>query len=217
MREVNGISSAVVIDNIDPDKIGRVKVRFPQANGLGLSGYETWARISTLMAGKNRGTWFIPDVNDEVLVAFAGGAADQFYVIGALWSGTSLPPATMDSNNTKKLLRSRNGVQIILNDQSGQESLTVETPGGQKVTLKDGPGSLEITDSNGNSVTFQASGILVTSSGKVTINANVVEVSSGMVTVNAGMSKFSGVVECDTLISNNVVSANYTPGAGNVF
>ncbi len=217
MRNVTGIFPAVVIDNVDPDKSGRVKVRLPQENGLGLPSYETWARIATLMAGKNRGTWFIPDVNDEVLVAFGGGDANQSYVIGGLWSSTSSPPATMDTNNTKKLLRSRNGVQITLDDQSGQEGFVLETPSGQKVTLKDGPGSLEIMDSNGNSVILQASGILVTASAKVTINASVVEVSSGMVNVNAGMSKFSGVVECDTLISNNVVSANYTPGAGNIW
>ena len=93
----------------------------------------------------------------------------------------------------------------------------VETPGGQKITLKDGPGSIEIRDSNGNSVTLETSGIVVNASAKVTINASMVEISSGMVTVNSGMSKFSGVVQCDTLISNSVISASYTPGAGNIF
>ena len=63
----------------------------------------------------------------------------------------------------------------------------------------------------------EAAGITVTASAKVTINASTVEVSAGMVTVNAGMSKFSGVVQCDTMISNAVVSASYTPGAGNVW
>ena len=139
------------------------------------------------------------------------------YVIGSLWNGTSSPPETMDANNNKKLLRSRNGVTITLDDQSGQERVIVETPGGQKVTLKDGPGSIEIMDSNGNSVTLEAAGIVVIASAKVTINASTIEISSGMVTVNSGMSKFSGVVQCDTLISNSVISASYTPGAGNIF
>ena len=57
----------------------------------------------------------------------------------------------------------------------------------------------------------------VTASAKVTINASTVEISAGMVTVNAGMSKFSGVVQADTVISNSVVSASYTPGAGNIW
>jgi uncharacterized protein involved in type VI secretion and phage assembly len=168
------------------------------------------------MAGTGRGTWFIPDVGDEVLVAFEHGDARQPCVLGALWSKTSPPPEKMDPNNNKKVLRSRNGVKITLDDQSGQENFIVETPGGQKITLKDGPGSLEITDSNGNFVKLEPSGISVNASAKVTINASQVEVSAGMVTVNAGMSKFSGVVQCDTLISNSVISASYTPGAGNV-
>ena len=73
-----------------------------------------------------------------------------------------------------------------------------------------------MADSNGNFVKLEPSGITVNASAKVTIQASQVEVSAGMVTVNAGMSKFSGVVQCDTLISNSVVSASYTPGAGNV-
>jgi uncharacterized protein involved in type VI secretion and phage assembly len=172
--------------------------------------------MATLMAGKNRGTWFIPDANDEVLVAFEAGDMRRPYVIGSMWNGTNSPPETMDTTNNIKLLRSRNGVKITLDDQSGQESFIVETPGGQTVTLKDGPGSIEIMDSNGNSVKLEAAGIMVNASAKVTINASMVEISSGMVTVNSGMSRFSGVVQCDTLISNSVISASYTPGAGNI-
>ena len=108
-------------------------------------------------------------------------------------------------------------MQITLDDSSGQETPILETPGGQKITLKDGPGTVEAVDSNGNSVTMESSGITVTASAKVTINASTVEISAGMVTVNAGMSKFSGVVQADTVISNSVVSASYTPGAGNIW
>ncbi len=216
MKPFKGVFPAVVVENIDPDNSGRVKVRLALVSGPGRQGYETWARIATLMAGNNRGTWFIPDIDDEVLVAFGESDAREPYVIGGLWSKTNPPPETIGPHNDKKVLRSRNGVKITLNDQSGQESFTVETPGGQKITLQDGPGSLEITDSNGNSVRLEPNGITVKASAKVTINASQVEVTSGMVTVDAGMSRFSGVVQCDTLISNSVVSASYTPGAGNV-
>jgi hypothetical protein len=119
--------------------------------------------------------------------------------------------------NNRKVLRSRNGVKVTLDDTSGQEKLILETPGGQKLTLKDGPGSVEIVDSNGNSIKLETAGITITAAAKVTINASQVAVSAGMVTVDAGMSKFSGVVQCDTLISNSVVSASYTPGAGNIW
>ena len=172
-----------------------------------------------MMAGNDRGSWFIPDVEDEVLVAFEAGDPRRPYVVGALWNGQDAPPESMDGggkNNIKKL-RTRSGVQITLDDSSGQETMILETPGGQKITLKDGPGTVEAVDSNGNSVTMESSGITVNASAKVTINASTVEISAGMVTVNAGMSKFSGVVQADTVISNSVVSASYTPGAGNIW
>ena len=85
------------------------------------------------------------------------------------------------------------------------------------MTLKDGPGSCELVDSNGNSLKLETAGITVTAAAQVKVEAATVEVSAGMVTVNAGMSRFSGVVQCDTLISNSVVSASYTPGAGNIW
>ena len=217
MKQFSGVCTAVVIDNVDPDNSGRVKVRLGPLSGAGEKGSEAWARIATLMAGDNRGTWFIPDVKDEVLVAFEAGDMRRPYVIGALWSGTNSPPETMDADNTKKLLRSRSGVTITLDDQSGQESFLVETPGGQRLMLKDGPGAVEITDSSGNAVKLETSGVTVTASAKVTINASTIEVNASMCSVNAGMSKFSGVVQCDTLISNSVVSASYSPGAGNLW
>jgi uncharacterized protein involved in type VI secretion and phage assembly len=154
-----------------------------------------------------------------VLVAFEGGDARRPYVIGSLWNGRDTPPEAMDGagNNHLKVLRSRNGVKITLDDQNGQEKFIVETPGGQQITLKDGPGSIVAEDSNGNSIKMETAGVTVTASAKVTINASTVEVSAGMVTVNAGMSRFSGVVQCDTMISNAVISASYTPGAGNIW
>src|SRR5205085_12420673 len=171
MGQVNGVFPAVVIDNVDPKNLGRVKVQLPQMDESGQRSSKVWARIATLMAGQNRGTWFIPDGNDEVLVAFEVGDVRRPYVIGSLWNDSSSPPETMNANNNKKLLRSRNGVTITLDDQNGQERFVVETPGGQKVTLKDGPASIEIMDSNGNSMKLEAAGIIVNASAKVTVNA----------------------------------------------
>jgi uncharacterized protein involved in type VI secretion and phage assembly len=214
-----GVYAALVSDIKDPAGQGRVKVKLPWSPDTGGAAYETWARMATLMGGANRGTWFIPDVNDEVLILFEGGDPRRPYVIGGLWNGKDSPPETMDGAgaNYRKVIRSRNGVKVTLDDQSGQEQLILETPGGQKVTMKDGPGSIDISDSNGNSVKLEPGGITVNASAKVTINASAVEISAGMVTVNAGMSKFSGVVQADTVISQSVISASYTPGAGNIW
>jgi uncharacterized protein involved in type VI secretion and phage assembly len=214
-----GVYAAVVTDIADPDGQGRVKVRLPWAPDSQGSSYEVWARLAVMMAGNNRGTWFIPDVDDEVLVSFEAGDTRRPYVVGALWNGRDAAPETMDSagNNYIKSIRSRNGVKVTLDDTDGQETLKLETPGGQSMTLKDGPGSVEIRDSNGNFIKMESSGVTVNAAAKVTINASTVEVNAGMVTVNAGMSKFSGVVQADTVITNSVVSASYTPGAGNIW
>jgi uncharacterized protein involved in type VI secretion and phage assembly len=210
----HAVQTALVVDVKDPDGLGRVKVTFPRLPDAG----ETWARIATLMAGRNSGSWFIPDVGTEVLVAFEAGDPRRPYVIGMLWSEKNRPPESMDGagGNYLRVLRSRNGVRIALDDQDGRERLVLETPGGQKLTLTDGPGSVEIVDSNGNAATFEPSGVTINSSATVRVNASTVHISAGMVTVDSGLTKFSGVVKADTVITNSVVSASYTPGAGNI-
>src|SRR6266849_1420828 len=189
-----GAYPALVSDIKDPDGQGRVKISLPWSPDTGSASYEAWARVATMMGGNNRGTWFIPDVNDEVLVTFLGGDSRNPCVIGGLWNGQDQPPQSMDGagKNYIKKVRSRNGVQITLDDTDGQEKMILETPGGQKITLQDGPGSISLEDSTA-------------------------EISAGMLTVNAGMSTFSGVVQDDTVITNSVISASYTPGAGNIW
>ncbi len=207
-----GVYPAVVTDVVDPNNQGRVKVRLPWSPDPGNSSYEAWARIATMMAGNNRGTWFIPDKNDEVLVAFEGGNPRRPYVIGALWNGQDAPPEQMDGagDNNLKTILSRQGVRITLDDTDGAVKLRLETPGGQSIVLSDADNSIVAEDSNGNTIKMDAQGITLTASGTLEIDAS-------MVTVNSGMSQFSGVVQCSTLITNSVVSASYTPGAGNIW
>ena len=213
MATLNGVYSASVVDNRDPDGLGRVLVRV-SAPTDGLAG-DLWARVATMMAGRNRGTWFVPEVGDEVLVAFERGEAKEAYVIGALWNAKARPPA--ESPADVKLIRSRNGITLRIRDDRNNNALVLETPGGQRITLQDNPGSVRVEDANGNSVMLSASGMTVNASATVTVNASRVEVSAGLLTVNAGMSRFSGVVQCDTMISNSVISASYSPGAGNIW
>jgi uncharacterized protein involved in type VI secretion and phage assembly len=209
---------AEVVSLDDPDSRSRVQVRLLNFDGVDGHDGPVWARVACPFAGDNRGAYLLPDVGDEVFIVFVNADPRFPIIVGGLWNGTATSPETISGGrNQRKVIRSKNGVKLTLDDQDGQEQFIAETPGGQKVTLKDGPGALWIEDSNGNSVKLETSGITVTASAKVTVNASQIEMSAGMVTVNAGMSKFSGIVQADTVISNTVISSAYTPGAGNIW
>lgn len=214
-----GVYAATVSDIKDPDDRGRVKVRFTWSIDPHRIMHEAWARLATLSAGPNRGTWFIPDVGDEVLVSFEAGDPLQPYVVGSLWNARALPPESMDGagRNDRKTIRSRNGTKIAFDDHDGQESLTIETPGGCRITLRDGLGSVRIQDSNGNGIELRANGVALTSSSKLSIAAGSIEISAGQLNVNAGTCKFSGTVQSETVVTKSVVSDSYTPGAGNIW
>ena len=92
---IYGVVVGIVTANQgDPDGLGRVKVRFPW---LASDAESAWARIATLMAGNKRGSFFLPEVEDEVLVAFEHGDLRYPYILGALWNGKDKPP---DTNKT---------------------------------------------------------------------------------------------------------------------
>ena len=212
-----GVYVGLVTDVQDPQGQGRVRVRLPWTTDGEGDAFEIWARVATLMAGSDRGTWFIPEPNDEVILSFEGGCPWSPIVVGAVWNGVDPPPETMDGQNNIRSITSRSGIRVTFDDSEGAVQFTLETPGGQKVVCADTPASLELSDSNGNQITLDASGITLNSSATVTINATLLNVSASLATVDAGMSKFSGVVQSDTNITNTTVSATYTPGAGNIW
>lgn len=152
-----GVYPALVTNIVDPEGHGRVQVKLTWAVDSIDGEYLAWARLATLMGGNNRGSWFIPEVDDEVLLCFEAGDARRPYVIGALWNGKDTPPETMDSEgkNNPKVLRSRNGIKITLDDTEGKEMLTLETPKGQKVTMRDEQPSIILQTTNGQKVTMQ--------------------------------------------------------------
>ena len=209
---------ATVVSLDDPEQRNRVQVRLCAFDGATQQDAPMWARVVSAFAGDNRGVFFLPDVGDEVFVVFAGDARVPL-ILGGLWNGATTSPADTQNGgvNRYKRIRSKNGIVVTLDDQDGQETLTLETPAGQKLTLSDGPGVAKLEDSNGNSITLDSSGATVQAAAEVTVQASSVSVTAGTVTVNAAMSTFSGVVQCQTLISSAVVSASYTPGAGNVW
>jgi uncharacterized protein involved in type VI secretion and phage assembly len=209
---------ATVVDVQDPQNLARVKVRLLTVDGEGQA--EIWARVAVPFAGANRGALFIPDVGDEVLINFVAGDSRFPIVIGGLWNGSAPPPEAFSGNRVDRwTITGKAGTRIaIVEESESTATIVFETPSGVKGTFTDeGSGSIKFEDTSGNSITMDSQGVTVQASVKVTVSASQVQVSAGMVTVDAGMSRFSGVVQCDTLITNAVVSTSYTPGAGNIW
>jgi uncharacterized protein involved in type VI secretion and phage assembly len=120
---INGVVVGIVTDNKDPDKLGRVKVKIPR---LSSEDESNWARVISFMAGKEMGGFFLPEVNDEVLVAFEYGDINIPYVIGSLWNGKDSPPLTNDDGkNNFRIIKSRSGHVIRLDDTDGQEKIEI--------------------------------------------------------------------------------------------
>src|ERR1035441_2936644 len=130
----NGIVIGTVVDLNDPEKLGRVKLKLPQYNDE----QSTWARIASPMAGGNRGFFFRPEVQDEVLVGFENGEVRRPYVLGALWSKVDTPPPR-DSDDTKnnwRFIVSRSGHILKFDDTSGAEKIEIiDKSGSLKITL----------------------------------------------------------------------------------
>lgn len=215
---LHGAHLAVVVSVDDPERMNRVQLRLVACDAAATQDAPLWARVVCPFAGRDRGAFLIPDVDDEVLVVFHNGDPSYPLVLGGLWNGSSTAPAGIGGDgNRYKRIRSKNGVTVTLDDQRGQERFVVETPGGQRITLKDGPGEVLVEDSSGNSARFETAGITITAPATVKVQAAKVEVTAGMVEVNSAFSKFSGIVQCQTLITTSVISSSYTPGAGNIW
>ncbi len=158
-----GVVSGVVTNNEDPDGMGRVKVMIPRLTGQDDESH--WARVATMMAGPERGSFFLPEVDDEVLLAFEYGDISMPYVIGALWNGSDAPPETnSDGANNIRVIRSRSGHKLEFNDEDGAEKIHIQA--------KDEKDEI-IIDVAENTITIQADKEikLITSDGKVTIEA----------------------------------------------
>lgn len=200
---------ALVTSTADPDSRGRVKVR------LHSTSLELWAPVVTLGAGSGYGVSCPPRENEQVVVAFL--SPEQPLVLGAVWSGSSSAPEDASPVEERYVVRTPAGIQVMLDDGQQGAKVKIETPAGYHLTIDEGSGGKVTVEKGAEKIEMSPSGITITTSGQVKVEASQVIVSAGMVQVDAGMSKFSGVVQCDTLISNSVVSASYTPGAGNIW
>jgi uncharacterized protein involved in type VI secretion and phage assembly len=167
--KIDGVVVGIVTNNKDPDGLGRVKVRFPW---LVEDSESHWGRLATLMAGPDRGSVFFPEVDDEVLVAFEHGDIRFPYVIGALWNGVDTPPHdNADGENNLRMIKSRSGHVVRLDDTSGAEKIEIIDSSGNNSIIID-------TAANTITITADADITLQSNSGKLVLSGNGVEITS---------------------------------------
>ena len=222
-RQIAGVATGIVRDIRDPENLGRVKVDFPwrtdDSAGVSVTdgddrAHSYWARVATLFAGAGRGSFFIPEVGDEVLVAFEHGDPGRPIVIGSLWNSEDTPPETMDGegNNHVRAIHSRSGHvirfgddsegqaakieivsqgghQLTLDDEGGQGKIELKTAGGHTLTLDDAGGKAALTDSGGNGLEFDANAgalkVQVSGNADQTVGGNLSISVSGSATISA--------------------------------
>lgn len=172
---LKGVAIGVVTQNQDPDGLCRVKVRFPWHEKPSES---YWARLAVLMAGKERGTVFIPEVGDEVLVAFEREDLRFPYILGGLWNGKDKPPlANDDGKNDKRIIKSRKKHSLLFDDGTrGVVELRHEK--GRRIVfdddgfiVEDELGNTVKVDSNSGAMTIEAKGQLSIKAATISIEA----------------------------------------------
>jgi uncharacterized protein involved in type VI secretion and phage assembly len=176
-----GVTIGIVTNNSDPDGLARVKVKFPRLGGLDES---FWARVAAPMAGNDRGLYFLPEIDDEVLVMFEQGDVRFPYVIGSLWNGKDRAPAgNDDGKNNRRVIKSRSGHVITLNDEAGKETVEIIDASGKNSIVID-------TASNGITISADGDIALSAPNGTIKLAARAVDIESS---ANANLTAGAGL------------------------
>ncbi|MFN0275878.1 MAG: type VI secretion system tip protein VgrG [Chitinophagales bacterium] len=163
---VQGLQVGVVTDLEDPDGEHRVKVKLPVVNN-NEEGF--WMRIATLDAGNNRGTFFRPEIGDEVIVGFIFNDVNHPVILGMLHSSALAAPLTASNDNHEKGYVSRSEMKMMFNDD--EKSFKLETPAGKKFTISEKDGIIKLEDENGNNIKMESSGVTIESASSLKIKA----------------------------------------------
>ena len=171
MGKIQGVVTGQVVSMDDPDQMGRVQVSFPYLGGQNQS---YWAPVATLMAGGGRGAWFMPEVGDEVLVAFNKDDVAHPHIIGFLWNGQDSPPST---DRHLRVIRSFNGHEIRLYDPPVEGG----DPGHIRLQFARGDGTVNVVEINNTSITIRSDSAISIEAPTVTINQRPVVWGGGQI------------------------------------
>jgi Rhs element Vgr protein len=160
------IGIVTVLEN-DPEGEDRIKVRLPMISS---SEEGIWARIATLDAGKQRGTFFRPEIGDEVIVGFLNDDPRYPVILGMCHSSAKPAPESAKDDNHRKGYVSREKMKLTFDDE--KKTITLETPGGNKITISDEDKGIVFEDQNSNKITLNDSGIKIESSKGLSLKAD---------------------------------------------
>ena len=162
---------ALVIDTNDPDQLCRVLITLPALP----DGPELWARVVSPLAGSDRGLCLLPEVGDEVLVAFTQGELSSAYVLGGLWGKNKPPPEGLggDENNLK-MYRTRSGHTLAFDDSDGEERITLTDKNGNSLDIATSEDSITLTAKS--KIEIVTDGDISLSGNTITLQANTIEV-----------------------------------------
>jgi Rhs element Vgr protein len=150
----------------DPDGEERILVKIPIINN---EEQGIWCRVAALDAGENRGTFFRPEIEDEVIIGFINEDPNHAVVLGMLHSSGKPAPLVASDDNHEKGIFTRSEMKILFNDD--KKTISIETPAGKKIALDEDAGVITLEDENSNIVTLDSNGIKMESAGKIELIA----------------------------------------------
>jgi uncharacterized protein involved in type VI secretion and phage assembly len=157
-RRYFGVTEAIVVDNEDPEGEDRIKVKFPWFDD---SMVTEWCRVAYFYAGNGYGSVFVPEVHDEVVVAFIHGDMRLPIILGGLYNGVDKPPSARSQSSDQKLIRTKGGHELLFDDSSSQQRVRATTNGGHVVDLDDTGGKITISSNGGHEAVLDDTGTKV--------------------------------------------------------
>lgn len=217
-NRVYGVVTGIVTNIKDPDNKGRVKVKL--LSKVNKNNETDYMRVAVPMAGKDMGMFFMPEVGDEVLVAFDNSNINRPYVIGRLWNDKSKAPAEIkDGKNDIRKIKTKSGHEITFNDEKDKEEINIKTSNALELSLNDKENKIEIKDKkekNFINIDVENESIKLKCSQKIVIeaNGNKIELdgSNGKIKIESTNSIVlkSQQIDIDASAGINIKSASYT-------